>query len=74
MERDIIAERVKAGLRRAKENGKKLGRPKVDVNPDTISTLKSQGLSLRAIASQLGISHTKVAQVLAQDPSRERLH
>ncbi len=30
LERDIIAERVKAGLRRAKENGKKLGRPKVE--------------------------------------------
>jgi len=28
LERDIIAERVKAGLRRAQEQGKKLGRPK----------------------------------------------
>ena len=28
LERDIIAERVKAGLRRARENGKKLGRPR----------------------------------------------
>ena len=27
LERDIIAERVKTGLRRARENGKKLGRP-----------------------------------------------
>ncbi len=27
LERDIIAERVKAGLRRARENGKRLGRP-----------------------------------------------
>jgi DNA invertase Pin-like site-specific DNA recombinase len=27
LERDIIAERVKAGLRRAKENGKRMGRP-----------------------------------------------
>ncbi len=27
LERDIIAERVKAGLRRAKENGKHIGRP-----------------------------------------------
>ncbi len=31
LERDIIAERVKAGLRRARENGKKLGRPKVKI-------------------------------------------
>jgi DNA invertase Pin-like site-specific DNA recombinase len=28
LERDVVAERVKAGLRRAVENGKKLGRPK----------------------------------------------
>ena len=31
LERDIIAEQVKAGLRRAKENGKRLGRPCADV-------------------------------------------
>ena len=34
LERDIIAERVKAGLRRAKENGKKLGRPKSLADPE----------------------------------------
>jgi len=32
LERDIIAERVKAGLRRAKENGRTLGRPKAEVS------------------------------------------
>ncbi len=31
LERDIFAERVKAGLRRAREKGKQLGRPKVVV-------------------------------------------
>jgi hypothetical protein len=35
LERDIIAERVRAGLRRAKANGTKLGRP-VSVDPDEI--------------------------------------
>ena len=32
LERDIIAERVKAGLRRARENGKKLGRPAAKID------------------------------------------
>ncbi len=64
LERDIIAERVKAGLRRAKENGKKLGRPTVEVDPEQIQCLRSQGMSLRGIADNLGISHTKVAQIL----------
>jgi DNA invertase Pin-like site-specific DNA recombinase len=51
LERDIIAERVKAGLRRAKENGKKLGRPKVKMDEYEIRRLGSGGRSLRQIAA-----------------------
>jgi len=64
LERDIIAERVKAGLRRAKENGKKLGRPRVEVDPAQIQKMRSRGLSLRAIGKQIGISRTKVSEIL----------
>jgi len=64
LERDIIAERVKAGLRRAKENGKKLGRPKVSVDPERICELRLQGLSLRTIARKTGISHATVSDLL----------
>ncbi len=39
LERDIIAERVKAGLRRARENGKKLGRPRAEVSKGEIYRL-----------------------------------
>jgi len=66
LERDIIAERVKAGLRRARENGKKLGRPKASVDAEKIHRLRSKGLSLRAIAQHTGISHTKVAKFLKE--------
>jgi len=64
LERDIIAERVKAGLRRAKENGKKLGRPKASIDVERIQMLRSTGLSLRAIAKKVNISRTTVADVL----------
>jgi len=64
LERDIIAERVKAGLRRAKENGKKLGCPRVEVDPAQIQKMRSRGLSLRAIGRQIGISRTKVSEIL----------
>jgi len=64
LERDIIAERVKAGLRRAKENGKKLGRPRASIDGGKVHRLRSQGLSHRAIATQLGISHSTVGQIL----------
>ncbi len=64
LERDIIAERVKAGLRRAKENGKRLGRPRVNVDPDEIHRLRLMGLSLRQIATELGCSRSTVARSL----------
>ncbi len=67
LERDIIAERVKAGLRRAKECGKQIGRQCVDFDPAQVRALRRQGMSLRAIAEVIGISHTHVANVLKSD-------
>jgi len=64
LERDIIAERVKAGLRRAAERGKRLGRPKALVEVGEIRRLRSKGLSLRQIGNQLGVSRTTVGQIL----------
>ncbi len=64
LERDIIAERVKAGLRRAKQNGKKLGRPRGTVDVEEVQRLRSKGLSLRQIGKQLGVSRTTVGQIL----------
>ncbi len=68
LERDIIAERVKAGLRRARENGKKLGRPRATVDTEKIHRLRSKGLSLRAIAKETGVSRTTVSDVLSSSP------
>ncbi len=64
LERDIIAERVKAGLRRAKENGKKLGRPKVKVALDQVKALHSRGFSTRAIAQELGLTKSTAANLV----------
>jgi len=69
LERDIIAERVKAGLRKAVENGKKLGRPRAEVPKGEIYRLHSHGLSLRQIATQLNISKSTVARYLTQPKS-----
>jgi len=69
LERDIIAERVKAGLRRARENGKKLGRPRASVDIEKIHWLRSKGLSLRAIAKETGVSRTTISDVLSSSPS-----
>ncbi len=69
LERDIIAERVKAGLRRAKENGKRLGRPIGSAqDAGTIHKLKSEGLSVRQIAEALQTSKSTVARLLQAVP------
>ncbi len=53
-ERTMIQERIHAGLRRAKANGKTLGRPKVLTPKQAarIRTLRGDGLSFRKIARQ----------------------
>jgi DNA invertase Pin-like site-specific DNA recombinase len=56
LERSLIVERVKAGLRNAKAKGKKLGRPPLVPNPDVIGKMRSQGASWRAIGRAIGVS------------------
>jgi len=68
LERSLIAERVRAGLRNAKAKGKKLGRPRVVVDASQIAFLRTQGLSWAAVARELGVSVGK-AYAVAQQPS-----
>ncbi len=64
LERDTIAERVKAGLRRARKQGKRLGRPRTRVDLKTLHRLKSEGLSTRQMAGDLGVSKSTVSNFL----------
>lgn len=64
-ERDLMSERVKAGLRNARNKGKILGRPPVpSFIADKIKELNKQGLSLRKIAKKTGVSHVSVSNCL----------
>jgi len=56
LERSLIAERVRAGLRNARAKGKKLGRPRLLSNPGAIARLRAQGASWRAVGAALGVS------------------
>ena len=65
-ERSMIQERVKAGLARAKAQGKRLGRPPVPpIKIAKVKALREQGLSIRKIAKRVGISHGKVQSLVA---------
>jgi DNA invertase Pin-like site-specific DNA recombinase len=56
LERSLIVERVRAGLRNARAKGKRLGRPRVAVDLARVAALRAQGRSWRDIARQLGVS------------------
>ena len=63
-ERGMIQDRVKAGLERARSQGKRLGRPPVPpITVDKIKSLREEGMSLRKIAKKTGVSVGKVHQV-----------
>ncbi len=64
LERDIIAERVKGGLRKARANGITLGRPNSVIDMDKLIKYKEQGMSIREIAKELGLSRGKVERTL----------
>jgi len=69
-ERDILRERVRAGLAHARLNGKRLGRPPTVVHK-AIETrnLYRQGISKSEIARRLRIGRTSVRRLLAQKKS-----
>jgi DNA invertase Pin-like site-specific DNA recombinase len=54
LERSLIAERVRAGLRNARAKGKKLGRPHRVVDRAKIARLRREGLGWKVIAAQVG--------------------
>ena len=60
LERDIIRERVKAGLDRARARGVRLGRPMAEARSDLVGVLRKQGLSLGEIADRLKCSRSTV--------------
>jgi DNA invertase Pin-like site-specific DNA recombinase len=66
-ERSIIVERIRGGIRRAKEKGKILGRPKeLNLDVDELLLLKEEGLSLRKIAGRVNASPATVYKILSK--------
>ena len=56
LERSLIAERVRAGIRNARAKGKRLGRPRVAVDASRIAALRAQGHSWGTIRRETGIA------------------
>jgi len=66
-ERSMIKERVKAGLKRARSEGKTLGRPQLaEEMQQAIIEAKTAGKGIRKIAAEFGVSPATVIRVLDQ--------
>ena len=70
-ERDVIVERVRAGLANARAKGTRLGRPVRDPGAaDRICALRAEGMSLRQIAAVEGMSASGVRKTLLRAEAR----
>lgn len=61
-ERDLLIERTRAGLRRAKAEGKKLGRPPAltGAQEKEVATMRNAGDSLATVAARMGVSRSAI--------------
>lgn len=65
-EREILRDRVRAGLANARHNGKRLGRPRTAaLQADQVAKLHRTGVSKAEIARRLQIGRTSVRRILA---------
>ena len=66
LERNLIIERVRAGLRRARLEGRQLGRKPIEIDRFALLRDRTRGLSLAQLAKAYKISRTSVARALKQ--------
>jgi putative DNA-invertase from lambdoid prophage Rac len=66
-EREILRERVKAGIAQARQHGKPHGRPRTaSLQAEQVRRLRAERLSQSEIARRLGIGRTSVRRILAE--------
>ena len=70
LERSLIVERVRAGMRRAKLDGRRIGRVPLDVDHAALVRDRLTGMSLTRVANKYGLSRASVVRFVHQDRSR----
>ena len=66
-ERSMIQERVKAGLARARAQGKKLGRPRVSASIERkVRVARAKGIGIKRIARKLGVGTGTVQRIVKE--------
>jgi DNA invertase Pin-like site-specific DNA recombinase len=68
LERSLIVERVRAGMRRARLEGQRIGRAPLVLDRDAIQQDRQRGQSIREIAKGHSVSTATVQRVLRKQP------
>jgi DNA invertase Pin-like site-specific DNA recombinase len=66
LERSLVVERVKSGMRRAKLEGRQIGRARLDINREQVVEDRRSGMSLTAVAKKHAISRASVCRLMKE--------
>ena len=69
LERSLIVERVRAGMRRARLEGRQIGRARLDINRQQVVCDRRSGMSLSAVAKRHSISRASVCRLMKEAKS-----
>ena len=72
LERNLIIERVRAGMRRAKLEGRHIGRQPLSIDRQAVKRDRASGLSLTEISKSHNISRATVCRVLKEDAHEQQ--
>jgi DNA invertase Pin-like site-specific DNA recombinase len=70
LERSLIVESVRAGMRRAKLEGRHIGRRPLDIDRAAVLRARAQGRSLSQIAVTFSTSRATVSRIIKEDAKR----
>lgn len=71
LEKNLIVERVRAGMRRAQLEGRRIGRTPLDVDHAALVRDRLSGMSLTAVAKKHGLSRSSVVRFVHESRRRE---
>ena len=66
-ERELLRQRTREGMLRAKLEGKHVGRPRKRIDMERVRRLREKGLSYRAIARLLGVSYNTLLRRIREE-------
>jgi DNA invertase Pin-like site-specific DNA recombinase len=66
LERSLIVERVRAGMRRARLEGRQIGRARLDINRQQVVCDRRSGLSLSTVAKRHSMSRASICRLMKE--------